>query len=149
MSGHRRHRCLDPAATFSAVRGWSRRPLLWGVATIAISLLTGACSDEGGSTATTTASDGASLYQRSCASCHGKDLRGTDQGPSPLSQVYEPGHHSDDSFRAAIAQGSRAHHWNFGDMPPVAGVSEAEANAIVGYIRQQQQTHGFEPYPPD
>ncbi len=92
--------------------------------------------------------DGAALYRQSCASCHGVDLRGTDKGPSHLSQVYEAGHHSDDSFRSAIEQGSAAHHWNFGDMAPVPGLSAEEVDAIIDYIRQQQETHGFEPYPP-
>ncbi|MEN8239719.1 MAG: cytochrome c, partial [Actinomycetota bacterium] len=32
---------------------------------------------------------GEPLYQASCASCHGTDLRGTDKGPSHLSVVYE------------------------------------------------------------
>jgi mono/diheme cytochrome c family protein len=92
--------------------------------------------------------DGAAVYAASCAVCHGEDLRGTDTGPSHLSMVYEPGHHPDDSFRAAIAQGAAAHHWDFGDMPPVEGLSDAEVDAVIAYIREQQEEHGFEPYPP-
>ena len=45
------------------------------------------------------------LYKDACASCHGDDLRGTDKGPSHLSRVYEPGHHSDASFVSAIRNG--------------------------------------------
>ncbi|NND84488.1 MAG: c-type cytochrome, partial [Acidimicrobiia bacterium] len=41
---------------------------------------------------------GEPVYQANCASCHGSDLRGTDQGPSHLSVVYEPGHHGDIAF---------------------------------------------------
>lgn len=111
------------------------------------------CGDDGGSDQAAStgpaASGGAALYAESCASCHGTDLRGTDQGPSHLSQVYEPGHHSDDSFRAAIAQGSPAHHWEFGDMPPVTGLDDEEVDAIIAFIREQQDTQGFEPYPPE
>lgn len=92
--------------------------------------------------------DGVALYQQSCASCHGEDLRGTDRGPSHLSQVYEPGHHPDESFRVAITQGSPAHHWQFGDMPPVPGLDDDEIDAIIAYIRSQQEAEGFEPYPP-
>ncbi len=91
---------------------------------------------------------GAELYQRSCASCHGSDLRGTAQGPSHLSQVYAPDHHADASFRAAIAEGSAAHHWAFGDMAPVEGLADDEIEQIIAYVREQQETHGFEPYPP-
>jgi len=110
----------------------------------------GDSADRGGPSDTVPGSDldGAALYEQSCASCHGSDLRGTDQGPSHLSEVYEPGHHSDDSFRAAIARGVPAHHWDFGDMEPVPGLDDAEVDAIIAYIRQQQQAEGFEPYPP-
>jgi hypothetical protein len=41
-----------------------------------------------------------------------------------------------------------AHHWNFGDMPPVEGLSSAQVDAIIGYVREVQQREGFEPYPP-
>jgi len=103
------------------------------------------CSDAGDTDSSGPAgSAGAELYQQACASCHGADLRGTDQGPSHLSQVYEPGHHPDRSFRAAIISGSPAHHWDFGDMPPVPGLDDDEIDAIIAYIREQQAIHGFE-----
>ncbi len=89
---------------------------------------------------------GVELYATNCASCHGSDLRGTDRGPSHLSIVYEPNHHSDDSFRSAIAQGARAHHWNFGDMPAMAGLDDDEVDAVIAFIRSEQQRQGFEPY---
>ncbi len=101
------------------------------------------------STAPGTGGTGAALYAQSCASCHGADLRGTDKGPSHLSVVYEPNHHSDDSFRNAVANGVGAHHWNFGDMAPVTGLSEAEVDAIIAYVREVQTRDGFEPYPPE
>jgi cytochrome c1 len=62
--------------------------------------------------------------------------------------VYEPGHHPDDSFRAAVAEGAVAHHWDFGDMPPVPGLTDDEVDQIIAFIREQQELHGFEPYPP-
>lgn len=105
------------------------------------------CSGGGGESESAS-TDGAALYERSCASCHGSDLRGTDRGPSHLSQVYAPDHHPDASFRAAITQGARAHHWQFGDMAPVTGLDDHEIDLIITYIREQQDLHGFEPYPP-
>lgn len=112
-------------------------------------LLMGGCSDGDEQGAPTGPSgDGAALYAESCASCHGSDLRGTDQGPSHLSQVYEPGHHPDASFRAAITQGAVAHHWSFGDMEPVPGLDDSEIDAVIAFVREQQALHGFEPYPP-
>jgi mono/diheme cytochrome c family protein len=91
---------------------------------------------------------GEALYRQSCSSCHGVDLRGTNEGPSQLSVVYEPNHHPDDSFRGAIAQGVSAHHWNFGDMEPIIGLSATEVDAIIQYVRDRQTEDGFEPYPP-
>ena len=87
---------------------------------------------------------GAEVYANSCASCHGADLRGTDKGPSQLSIVYEPNHHPDDSYRSAIANGARQHHWSFGDMPPVEGLDDEEVEAVIGFIRSEQQRQGFE-----
>lgn len=115
----------------------------------AAALAGAACSDDDQPRAAGTGSAGAELYDQACASCHGTDLRGTDQGPSHLSQVYAPDHHPDASFRAAITQGSPAHHWTFGDMPPVEGLSEDEIDLIIGYIREQQEINRLEPYPPE
>lgn len=119
------------------------------LAAVALPLTTTACGgDEGDGSASAESSEGAELYATNCASCHGQDLRGTDQGPSHLSVVYEPSHHSDDAFRNAVANGSPAHHWDFGDMPPRPGLDDAEVEAIIAYVRQRQEEEGFEPYPP-
>jgi mono/diheme cytochrome c family protein len=92
--------------------------------------------------------DGAVLYQEACASCHGDELQGTERGPSLLSEVYEPAHHPDASFRAAVRQGAPAHHWRFGDMPAIPGLDDEEVDAILAHVRARQQAEGFEPYPP-
>lgn len=92
--------------------------------------------------------EGEVLYQATCASCHGSDLRGTDLGPSHLSQVYEPNHHADIAFLLAVQRGSPAHHWRFGDMAPVAGLTPEDVTAIVAFVRENQRIEGFEPYPP-
>ena len=91
---------------------------------------------------------GEPLYQAHCASCHGVDLRGTDKGPSHLSVVYEPSHHSDAAFLVAVRIGSPEHHWRFGDMEPVEGLSDEDVAAITAFVREQQRIQGFEPYPP-
>jgi mono/diheme cytochrome c family protein len=92
--------------------------------------------------------EGAELYQANCAACHGSDLRGTDLGPSHLSKVYEPSHHGDIAFLLAVQRGSRAHHWRFGNMEPVPGLTEDDVAAIVAFVRETQRLEGFEPYPP-
>lgn len=124
-----------------------RHPMII-VAVVAVGLLVAGCGDDGSRPQSAASGRGATLYQRSCASCHGADLSGTSKGPSHLSQVYEPGHHPDDSFRAAIARGAIAHHWNFGNMPAVPGLNDDEVDAVIAYIRAQQEARGFEAYPP-
>ena len=90
---------------------------------------------------------GEPLYQGSCASCHGSDLRGSDLGPSHLSVVYEPNHHGDGAFILAARNGVRQHHWPYGDMAPVPGLDDSELEAIIAYVRENQREFGFESYP--
>ena len=105
-----------------------------------------ACGSDGDSRVDelATDADGATVYAARCASCHGDDLRGTDRGPSHLSIVYEPGHHDDVSYRAAIRNGVRQHHWPFGDMPPVEDITDAQIEEVIGFIRGEQRRLGFE-----
>lgn len=91
---------------------------------------------------------GADLYQANCSVCHGAELEGSATGPSLLSEVYVPSHHSDGSFQVAVAAGSPQHHWDFGPMPPVDGLSESDVAAITAFVREQQRVEGFQPYPP-
>lgn len=118
------------------------------IALVALSGVFAAACGDGGDPSTVAApasdADGAALYGANCASCHGGDLRGTDRGPSHLSIVYEPNHHPDDAFRSAIRNGAAQHHWDFGDMPPVEGLDDGEVEAIIAYIRSEQETEGFE-----
>lgn len=123
-------------------------PTRLGLVAIVVAIAVGACSSDDAASDGEATSSGAALYEQSCASCHGTDLGGTDLGPPHLSQVYAPDHHSDASFRAAITQGSPAHHWEFGDMLPVEGLDDDEIDLIIAYVREQQETLGLEPYPP-
>ena len=119
-----------------------------GLVAIVVSFGTAACVlDEEPSSVTVdnpTLALGAQVYGQHCASCHGVDLRGTEKGPSHLSIVYEPNHHPDDAFRSAIANGVPQHHWTFGDMAPIAGLSDEEVEAVIGFVRSEQQRLGFE-----
>jgi mono/diheme cytochrome c family protein len=87
---------------------------------------------------------GKRIYEKHCASCHGQDLNGSDKGPPFLHPVYVPSHHGDTSFQAAVRHGSRAHHWKFGDMPPVKGLSADDVAHITAYVRQQQRRVGIQ-----
>jgi len=88
---------------------------------------------------------GKRAFENACASCHGKNAVGQNGVAPPLvHKIYEPGHHGDASFQAAVAYGVRSHHWRFGDMPPVDGLTEGDVAMIVAYIRTLQRANGIE-----
>lgn len=132
------------------------RRLLWTAPIALLAVVLSACSGGSESTQTSLAAQasadlvaaGGPLYQASCAQCHGADLRGTALGPSHLSVVYEPNHHGDAAFVLAARNGVRQHHWPYGDMPPIPGLTDDDLASIVAFVRDQQRIHGFEPYPP-
>ena len=86
---------------------------------------------------------GMSQYVELCSSCHGEWGDGTDQGPPLLHVFYKRSHHSNASFHRAIMNGVKAHHWNFGDMPPVAGATEGDVKSIVSFVRWLQNEKGI------
>ena len=95
-------------------------------------------------TLSTSANAGKRLFDARCASCHGQNAVGQEGVAPPLvHKIYEPSHHGDESFQRAVARGVQAHHWPFGDMPPVEGLSRAEVNDIIVYIRELQRANGI------
>ncbi len=86
---------------------------------------------------------GERLFIANCVRCHGDLALGTSQGPPLVHITYEPNHHSDEAFRRAAMAGVVPHHWNFGPMPPVPGVSEADVQQITAYIRWLQRSAGI------
>ena len=90
-----------------------------------------------------TALQGQQVFTANCSECHGPDAGGTAEGPPLVHIIYEPGHHADVSFLLAVRQGVRQHHWGFGVMDPVTGVSEEEVKKIVCYVRELQYANGI------
>ena len=90
-----------------------------------------------------TAKAGQVLFSANCAACHGANGGGTDSGPPLVHSIYEPNHHGDESFQLAVAQGVRAHHWNFGDMPPQPDVNAGAVGQIIAYVRELQRANGI------
>lgn len=86
---------------------------------------------------------GEALYNTNCSSCHGAGARGTVKGPPFLDKVYEPNHHADIAFYRAPEMGVRAHHWKFGDMPKLPGVTKNDLAQIIPYIRWLQKQAGI------
>lgn len=89
------------------------------------------------------AEQGAPLYAQHCARCHGEQGKGTNAGPPLMHKYYEPNHHADQAFYRAVNKGVQAHHWNFGNMPPVEGVSPEQAGHIIAHIRALQRAAGI------
>ena len=86
---------------------------------------------------------GEELFNANCSVCHGMNASGTSQGPTFIDRIYHPGHHSDFSFRNAVSNGVTQHHWGFGNMPPVNGLSSEEVNTIICYVREVQRANGI------
>jgi mono/diheme cytochrome c family protein len=86
---------------------------------------------------------GKKAFDTSCAQCHGPNAAGGAQGPPLVHDIYNPGHHADAAFVIATKRGTRQHHWKFGNMPPVPGVSNREIAAIIRYVRELQQANGI------
>jgi len=82
-------------------------------------------------------------YESKCAECHGQNIAGTKKGPTFLHRVYHPGHHGDASFYRAAKKGVLAHHWPFGNMPAVDGVTEKQIKSIILYVRAMQKANGI------
>ncbi|NHC08225.1 c-type cytochrome [Azonexus fungiphilus] len=91
---------------------------------------------------------GKSLFLQNCAVCHGTDLKGVDKGdkkgPPLLHKIYEPSHHGDAAFQLAAKNGVRAHHWPYGDMPPVPKVTPDDVAHITAYVRAEQRKIGIQ-----
>ena len=87
---------------------------------------------------------GKQTFEANCASCHGANAAGVGGVAPPLVHVnYEPSHHADESFQRAAAVGVRAHHWQFGDMPAVEGVTRGDIKMVTAYIRELQRANGI------
>lgn len=85
---------------------------------------------------------GRTVYDAKCAVCHGPNGVGqADVAPPLVHIIYEPSHHGDEAFQRAVAQGVRAHHWKFGDMPPVEGLTRGDVAMVVSYIRELQRAN--------
>lgn len=97
----------------------------------------------GGCALDTSQADGGQLFADNCSRCHGDAADGTDLGPPLMHRLYEPGHHPDFSFQNAVKNGVISHHWAFGDMPPVTGLSDDEVTQIIAYIRDLQREGGI------
>jgi len=87
---------------------------------------------------------GESAFNVKCAVCHGKNAAGQ-QGVAPplIHRYYRPAHHGDEAFQRAAALGVTSHHWNFGNMPPLKGLTRGDMKNIIAYVRALQHENGI------
>ncbi len=87
---------------------------------------------------------GKRFFEAKCATCHGENAAGREGVAPPLvHRYYEPNHHGDMAFILAAKNGVRSHHWPFGDMPPVKGVTDGDVKMIIRYVRELQKANGI------
>ena len=83
-------------------------------------------------------------FEAKCTSCHGTNAAGRDGVAPPLVHIiYESNHHGDESFQRAVSMGVQAHHWSFGNMPAVEGLTRGDVMMIIKYIRELQRENGI------
>ena len=114
------------------------------VAVTALALLACGNSEPATSDSEDVLATGQAAFESRCSGCHGIGAIGSTAGPPLVHKLYEAGHHPDWAFRNAMSNGVRSHHWNFGDMPPVEGVTEDDATAIICYVRDLQRQAGID-----
>ena len=87
---------------------------------------------------------GQQAFAANCASCHGIDAEGrAGIAPPLIHKIYEPSHHGDMAFVLAARNGVRAHHWPFGNMAPVSGLTDPELAGIIRFVREVQVANGI------
>ncbi len=87
---------------------------------------------------------GQRIFETACSACHGPNAVGVEgAGPPLIHKIYEPSHHADEAFQRAVAMGVRSHHWRFGNMPPVAGLTRGDVVMVINYIREIQRANGI------
>ena len=87
---------------------------------------------------------GKNIFELKCQLCHGINAAGRhEMGPPLVHKIYEPSHHSDQSFYRAVALGVKSHHWRFGNMAAVEDLTKGDVKAIISYVRQLQKENGI------
>ena len=74
---------------------------------------------------------GKALYAQHCASCHGADLKGSNQGPPMLHRIYEPSHHADMAITVTITVKGKVHQKQRRKSLS-SGLSSASSSGVTG-----------------
>lgn len=106
----------------------------WSAAALITALLASAavaCGNDANDRAG--ADRGGAIYGANCASCHGEALEGTTRGPSLVDPVYDD--ITDADVRNAVRNGVEETHWEFGPMPATGGLSDAQIDEVLVFLR--------------
>ena len=75
---------------------------------------------------------GKNIFELKYQPCHGINAAGRhEMGPPLVHKIYEPSHHSDQSFFRAVALGVKSQHWRFGTMAAVEDLTKSDIQAII------------------
>lgn len=131
----------------TAIRAW-----VWGFGLVVLAAALPACESNAtnqdaakpaGGVTPAELQIGEAKFSANCAACHGVRGVGTQQGPPLVHKIYEPNHHADMAFQRAAEHGVRAHHWEFGNMPKIDGVTPSDVEQIIRYVRWLQREAGI------
>ena len=87
---------------------------------------------------------GKNIFELKCQSCYGINAASChEMGPPLVHKIYEPSHHSDQSFYRAEALGVKSHHRRFGNMAAVEDLTKGDVKAIISYVRELQRENGI------
>ena len=118
---------------------------------IAASMAFAACGNSGGKTATKAppltqeqlVAKGRSIFQITCATCHGTTLHGTSMAPSMIQPAFAPDQTPDQAFFTAIRHGVPQKRFQKGPMPAQPSVPTADIPAVIAYVRSVQAQNGI------
>ena len=75
---------------------------------------------------------GKNIFEIKYQSCHGINAAGChEMGPPLVHKIYEPSHHSDQSFYRAMALGLKSHNWRSGNMAAIEDLTKGDVKAII------------------
>ena len=87
---------------------------------------------------------GQQYFQAACARCHGPNAGGLEgKGPPLVHPYYRPAHHADAAIMLAVRRGVQSHHWRYGNMPVIEGITDGEITDIIAFIRAVQAANGI------
>ena len=85
---------------------------------------------------------GRSIFNTTCATCHGTTLKGTSMAPSMIQPAFAPDQTPDQAFFNAIRSGVPQKRFQKGPMPAQPSVATADIPAVIAYVRSVQAQNG-------